>query len=194
LASAVASMNLENKRLMVTSSTFGEGKTTIVLGLALALVNLGFRVLLVDGDLRRSELTRRLKCDPTRREPIAVTSGLDFAPVLPILDGTLAEFCAQGDFARTLERFQSSGNYDYVLVDSAPVSLTIEPALMCGFVQNVLFVVRHGISNRYSVMDSFEQLQQRGARLAGVAVNGVESGSEQYRYVRQPELLANVRG
>ena len=48
-------MSLDNRRLMVSSSTFGEGKTTVTLGLAMALIDLGFRVLIVDGDFRRAE-------------------------------------------------------------------------------------------------------------------------------------------
>lgn len=193
LASAVASMNLESKRLLVTSSTSGEGKTTTTLGLSMALVNLGFRVLLVDGDLRCGELTRRLKRDPSHSEPVEIIPDLAFAPILPHMGKTLAEFCARGDFACHLERLQNGGNYDYVLVDSAPVSLTVEPALMSALIQNVLFVVRHGVSDRYSVMDSFEQLRQQRARLAGVVVNGVAPGSEQYRYLRQPSLLTKAQ-
>jgi Mrp family chromosome partitioning ATPase len=60
---------------------------------------------------------------------------------------------------------------------------------MSTVVPNVLFVVRSGTSDRYSVMDSFEQLTRRNARIMGLVINGVDSRSEGYRYGHQRELL-----
>ncbi len=196
LASVLSCLMLENRRLMVTSSTCGEGKTTVTLGLALALANFGFRVLVVDADLRQAEMSRRLGHPQTetkassKQAPIPVRPGLDLmsAPLIP--KDKIAEFFARGDFERHLNLIQTSGNYDYVLVDSPPVSLAIEPTLMSAMVRNILFVVRPGISDRYSVMNSIEQLIQHSAQIRGLVVNGVESQTEGYRYGRQRELLA----
>lgn len=194
LASVVCSLVLDNNRLMVTSSTSGEGKTTVTLGLALALMNFGFRVLVVDGDLRQAQMSRRLGHPPQRRTtsepvPVSVHPGLDLMPALSLERERIAEFFARGSFERYLNQLQHAGDYDYVLVDSAPVSLAIEPTLMSTVVRNVLFVLRPGISDRYSVMDSFEQLRQQGARIAGLVVNGVESRTAGYRYGYQRELI-----
>lgn len=193
LASSVSC--LENHRLMVTSATFGEGKTTVTLGLALALVNFGFRVLVVDSDLRQAELSRRLGYPQSeikarlKQTPISVYPGLDLMPAPLIPKNKIGEFFARGSFERCLSASEAAGNYDYVLVDSAPVGLASETTLMSEVVRNVLFVVRPGNSDRYSVMDSFEQLTQHNARIIGLVVNGVESRTEGYRYGRQRELL-----
>ena len=193
LASSISSLKLENHRLMVTSSTFGEGKTTVTLGLALALVNFGFRVLVVDGDLQQAQMSRRLKHPHTKANAnhslVHVSPGLDFMPAPAIPKDKIAEFFARGSFERHLSIIQDSGCYDYVLVDSAPIGLTIEPTLMSAVVRNVLFVVRPGVSDRDSVMDGFEQLTQHNARIVGLVINGVESQTESYRYGRQRELL-----
>lgn len=193
LASAVSC--LEKHRLMVTSASFGEGKTTVTLGLALALVNFGFRVLVVDGDLRQAELSRRLGYPQSeikarlKQTPISVHPGLDLMPAPLIPKNKIGEFFARGSFERSLSTIEEAGNYDYVLVDSAPVGLASETTLMSEVVRNVLFVVRPGNSDRYSVMDSFEQLIQHNAQIMGLVVNGVESRTEGYRYGRQRELL-----
>lgn len=192
LASAISSLMLENQRLMVTSATFGEGKTTVTLGLALALVNFGFRVLVVDGDLQQAEMSRRFGHRLTaniKQTPVSVHPGLDLLPAPSLPKDKIAEFFAQGSFEQCLSVVQDSGGYDYILVDSAPVSLAIEPTLMSTVVRDVVFVVRPGTSDRYSVMDSFEQLTQQNARILGLVVNGVESRTEGYRYGRQRELL-----
>ena len=193
LASAI--LMLENHRLMVTSATSGEGKTTVTLGLALALVNFGFRVLIVDGDLRQAEMSRRLGHPQTKikanatQTPVSLYPGLDLMPAASIPKDKIAEFFARGSFEQCLNGIQDSCHYDYVLVDSAPVGLASETNLMSAVLRNVLFVVRSGTSDRYSVMDSFEQLTLHNARIMGLVVNGVDSRTDGYRYGRQQELL-----
>jgi uncharacterized protein involved in exopolysaccharide biosynthesis len=195
LASVISYLKLENNRLMVTSSTFGEGKTTVTLGLALALVNFGFRVLVVDADLQQAEMSRRLGHaqikikESSKQIPVSVYPGLDLMPAPYIPKDKIAEFFARGSFERRLSVIEDSGCYDYVLVDSAPVGLTIEPTLITAVVRNVLFVVRPGTSDRYSVMDSIEQLTRHHAQIKGLVVNGVESRSERYRYGYQRQLM-----
>lgn len=191
LASAISSLMLENNRLMVTSATFGEGKTTVTLGLALALINFGFRVLVVDGDLQQAKMSRRLGHPQSvndKQTAISVYPGLDLVPAPSIPKDKIAEFFARGGFEQRLSAAQDLGRYDYVLVDSAPVSLAIEPTLISAVVPDVLFVIRPGTSDRYSVMDAFEQLIRQNARIRGLAVNGVESRTEGYRYGQQREL------
>lgn len=193
LASAV--LMLEHQRLLITSSTAGEGKTTVTLGLALALVNCGFRVLIVDGDLKQAELSRRLGHPKTKtnknakQTPVSISLGLDLLPAPAVSREKIAEFFARGTFAQNLNQIQASGGYDYVLVDSPPLGLASETNLMSAVVQNVLFVVRAGKSDRYSVMDSFEQLSRHNAQIMGLVVNCVESQTTGYRYGRQRELL-----
>lgn len=196
LASIISSLVLENQRLMVTSATFGEGKTTITFGLALALVRLGFRVLVVDGDFRQAQLSRRLgysrskKEDKQRDTLVSVYPGLDLMLAPLIQAAKIGEFVARGHFERRLNVVQESGNYDYVLIDSAPVSLAFETSLMSAFVNNIMFVVRPGISNRYSVMDSLEQLKMHNAEIKSLVLNGVETRSGTYRYYgNKQELL-----
>lgn len=186
LASAVSLMPLENGRLMVSSSSFGEGKTTVTLGLAIALADLGFRVLLVDGDFRRAELSRRLgytRDGVLQSMLVHLRPELDLVPTMP-RQSRVMELVARGRFERSLETLHQSGDYDYVLVDSAPLGLTSESALMAAAVRNVLFVIRPGTSDRNMVNDSIEQLEQHNARIVGLSINGVQTRSEGYRYAR----------
>lgn len=188
-------LTLKNQCIMVTSATSEEGKTTVTLGLALALVSFGLRVLIVDGDLKQAHMSRRLghlqiESKAGSQVPISIAPGLDLLPALPIAKAKIAEFFACGDFERCLSMVRESGHYDYVLVDSAPVGLASETNLMSAVVRNVLFVVRSGSSDRYMVMNSFEQLTRHHAQIIGLIVNGVESRAQVYHYKRQRELTA----
>ena len=190
LASSVSIMPLENRRLLVTSSTFGEGKTTVTLKLALALNDLGFRVLLVDGDFRKADLSERFTAMQKMTEQLAnagqtipIRAGLDLLPTIAKQE-RIGEFVLRGGLEQTINTLQANNHYDYILVDSPPMSLTSEASLMATFLQNVLFVVRPGLSDRYAVAESLEQLTRQNAHTIGLCINGLETRTEGYRYGR----------
>ncbi len=191
LASAISLQPLQDRRLLITSPIVGEGKTTVTLGLATALADLGFRVLIVDGDFRRAELSQRLGYNrelvPVGR-PVQLQPSLDLVPTVP-KQGKIVELVTRGRFEQSLAAAQSTNEYDYVLVDSAPVSLTSETALMAAVIPNVLFVVRPGMSKRNSVNDALDQLAQHNAKILGLVINGVETQSKPYPPRHQGSLV-----
>ncbi|BAY93084.1 MULTISPECIES: GumC family protein [unclassified Tolypothrix] len=187
LASTLSLMSLEKRRLMVSSSIPGEGKTTVTIGLAAALAVLGFRVLIMDGDFHKAQLSKYFGYAVPREtnvlpSPIAVNLGLDFLPAPSIPTNKVMEFVARGRFEEYLNKAQKLGNYDYVIVDSAPVNSTVETALMAKIFTNVLLVVRLGVSDRHMLHESLEQLAHHNAQIIGLVLNGIEQRGEGYVY------------
>lgn len=187
LASSISLMSLENRRLMVTSSTSGEGKTTVTLGLAKALTVLGFRVLMVDGDFHKAQLSRNFGCAMHSKsndlpQPVQISPDLDILPTAPNQSNKIMEFLARGGFEKHLNKIQSNGNYDYVIVDTAPVTSTSETALIAKAIANVLPVIRLGVTNRNMIQESMEQLIRDNANIIGLVLNSVEKRSEGYIY------------
>ncbi|BAS59099.1 exopolysaccharide biosynthesis protein [Leptolyngbya boryana IAM M-101] len=184
VASAISLQPLKGIRLLIASAITGEGKTTVALQLAHALTELGFRVLLVDGDFRKAQLSHQLGYLSDRSvgdQVISLQPNLDFVPTMP-QTGKIVDLVKRGRFERYLAVAESQKDYDYVLVDSAPVSSTSETALMAAIVPYVLFVVRPGISARNVVNNSLEQLTQHHAKLLGLVINGVEVQGHAYSY------------
>ncbi|NJM20955.1 MAG: exopolysaccharide biosynthesis protein [Richelia sp. RM2_1_2] len=186
LASAVSLMQLDSGRLMIASATTGEGKTTTILGLGNALISLGFKVLVVDGDFRKAELSESLGYQPQKNWDSRFTQN-EIRPNLDLLSVSIAEdkiseFVARGEFEQYLNYVQVNGKYDYVLVDSSPVTLTPEAALLAKVISKVLFVVRSTSSHRNCFYDSIEQLTRHKAEIAGLVVNGVETRAQGYMY------------
>ncbi len=183
LASAISLKPLENRRLLITSAIEGEGKTTVTLGLAKALVDLGFRVLVVDGDFFKAELTQNLGYSQefnSTKALVSIEANLDFLPANP-QNGKIVKMVSRGHFQQTLADAESHAEYDYVLVDSAPVSATTATALMSAQIRNVLFVVKPAMSYSNSVRDSLEQLTEHQAQILGLVVNGVETSAKPYK-------------
>jgi polysaccharide biosynthesis transport protein len=190
LASAISLMPSENRNLMVTSSTAGEGKTTISLGLALALTDLGFHVLLIDADFKRASLSNRLGITESVQnfEPVEVRKNLDLLPA-SLKEGSrqTIDKIAQGKFKQNLTTQQQSGKYDYIIIDSSPIGLTSEAALVAADVKRVLMVARMTVSLKSQVLDTLTQLNRHNAEVIGVALNGLESSRESYLYQYRSE-------
>ncbi|MDJ0775503.1 MAG: P-loop NTPase [Mastigocoleus sp. MO_167.B18] len=186
LASAISLLHLENKSLMIASANSGEGKTTVTLGLANALIDLGFRILIVDADFRKCELTQSLgyygqSIGDLKLRPINVFENVDLL-ALRVPEERIAEFVARGGFEQSLNTVKNFAQYDYILVDSPPVALTSEAAILGKIIHNILFVVRAGISSRNYFHDSVEQLKRYQAEVIGLTVNDVDSHNEKYIY------------
>jgi polysaccharide biosynthesis transport protein len=188
LASSISLMSSENRSLMVTSSTTGEGKTTISLGLALALTDLGFHVLLIDADFKRASLSARLGVTELQQNssPVEVRKNLDLLPA-SLNEGSrqTIDKIAQGKFKQSLKELQESGKYDYIIIDSSPIGLTSEAALVAADVKRVLMVARMTVSLKSQVLDTLTQLNRHNAEVIGVALNGLESSREAYLYQYQ---------
>ncbi|MDJ0673827.1 MAG: GNVR domain-containing protein [Calothrix sp. MO_167.B42] len=190
LASTLSLMQLENRRLMISSSMSGEGKTAITIGLSAALVALGFRVLVVDGDFHTAKLSQHFGYVlPSKSNAlptvVSINHGLDLLPASPIENGKIGEFVARGSFDNHLDVIQKRRNYDYILVDSSPLGSTSEAALMASILANVLLVVRLGVSDKYMVQESLELLSRHNAQIIGLVMNGVEHKNEGYGYKRE---------
>lgn len=184
---SIDSQPKQSHRLLITSAAAGEGKTTTTIGLGNALANLGFKVLMVDGDYHKAELSRHFNYDPTKHEnnvqqPIRVKSNLDLLANKPLETGKTVALISQGQFEQRLKLAELFGEYDYVLIDTPPVSLTSEAVLMTSMISNILFVVRSGISKRNSVTTSLDLLTHNKSRILGLVVNGVKKNTEQYSH------------
>ncbi|MGJ3245671.1 MAG: GumC family protein [Elainellaceae cyanobacterium] len=188
LASTVSMIDLPNRRLMISSALSTEGKTTVTLGLAIALSDLGFRVLLVDGDFQTSRLRQRFDfAQPMHSEKPSqlksIRPGLDLLVIESQPDKTF-EFIARGGLEQCLQSAQTTHDYDYVLIDSAPVSLSSETTLMAQAVSNVMLVVCPNDSHRESFNDSVQQLMRHKARIVGLVFNETKDADEA-NYSRQ---------
>ena len=180
LASGLTAMNLQRKRILVSSAASGEGKTTVTIGLGRALAALGFRVLLVDGDFYQASLSKRLKLKTGALgntaeilgAPVTVAPNLDLMPTVPGQSRRSMEFVARGDFDTTLSLAERSGQYDYLLVDSAPVVLTSETPIMAAATENVLLVTRAGCSERDQVYRTLQEFARHRVNLLGLLING----------------------
>jgi len=178
--------------LVVTSSVAGEGKTTVVSNLAVVLAQAGKKVLLIDGDMRRPTIDKvfgipqkpgfsevlnkkigldEALCDPGIENLRVVSSGSP--PSKPAeLIGSAGE--ALMDLVRRSEQF------DFILLDSPPASVSDSAQLAKSFGGTVLLVIRSGAVSDEIAKGSIEKLRNVDIPVAGVVLNDFDLKKQGY--------------
>jgi len=171
------------KSFLVTSSTQGEGKSTVISYLALTIAQYPkLKVLIVDADVRRPKIHKFFKADNTvglkeclsdEADPMEIVQSTRI-PNLDLI--TAGGQCDEP--SRLFERDTLSGffdkigfYYDVVLVDSGPVLAVSDTLFLCSVVEAVLFVLLAGITPREVAGRAMEALKDSGANVLGVVVN-----------------------
>lgn len=186
--------NSEKKTVLVTSTLAGEGKSTVALNLAKALVRDGHKVVILDADLRSQSIARMLG------DMAVGNSLLDCLkdPNLPITDcirtdksGTLQYISGRSTDKRhyTLEHRamrriidELAEAYDYVVIDTPPSEVVSDATALCRYAECVLYVVKQDYAKRSQVINAITALHQKDIKIAGCVFNGVPQFHRQYGY------------
>jgi capsular exopolysaccharide synthesis family protein len=182
------------RRILIASAQPGEGKTAVAVNLAITLAQIGRRVLLVDGDLRKPRLHKIFKIPNDRGlssylsgsgapwpEPCrTAVAGLDVIPSGP-LPPNPADLLDSERFLQVQREFAEQG-YDHVIFDSPPVLAVADPAIMAGRMEAVIVVVHAGVTSRDALAHAVRRLLQVNARIVGAVMNRADLQQQGYYY------------
>ena len=181
------------KSLVVTSATPGEGKTTTAVNLAAAMARQGLHVLLMECDLRRPSLSRLFETqnggfdledvlleNRAWREAIHPSgiAGLDVLLASRSLPRA-AEYLAGADMKELLDTL--TGQYDIVILDTSPLLVAADAAVLGAIADGVLLVVRATHTDREAVQRAVHQLALVGARVVGTVLNDPSGSMSRYK-------------
>ena len=181
------------KVLAVTSAISGEGKTLTAINCAIVLAQQGAKVLLVDADLRQPTIhdAFALPLEPglsavlegnNPSDEAAYASVLQNLSVLPA--GSAPEYPAEllvsSKFDSVLEYWRS--RYEYVVLDTPPVSIFSDAVALGCRVDTVLLVARYRATTRYALRHACDTLHRANVNVAGVVFNGVDQRYESSYY------------
>jgi capsular exopolysaccharide synthesis family protein len=182
------------RSILVTSAQPGEGKTEILVNLGIVLAQNKMRVLLMDADLRRPALHRRLELDnliglsqvfvhpelgmsysfqPTRINGLsAITSG-DTPPNPSELLGSQLMGTIMGELKNT---------YDIILIDTPPALAVTDAAVLLPYIDGVLLVIKPGVTNMAAIQRLVGQFRQLNAYILGVVLNDINLSNSTYGF------------
>ncbi|MDZ4755834.1 MAG: AAA family ATPase [Phycisphaerae bacterium] len=169
--------------LMVSSPFQGDGKTTLAVGLAWSYAESGYRTLLVDCDFIGQALSfqfGQLGAPGVRealqgQEPSGFVTGAgsDHLSILPV--GRDRQFGASRVHPTGLRRlFRDLRNrFDIIIVDTGPMTASIEALPVASSVDGVVLSLRRGRS-RERLGECISDIQSVGAEYLGVVLNYAE--------------------
>jgi capsular exopolysaccharide synthesis family protein len=179
------------KSIVITSTSPGDGKTTISTNLSVTFAQQGLRVLLIDCDLRRPRvhqvfgmprspgLTELVMEYNTVEEAIVPTpvNGLFMLPAggLPPNPAELLGGLRMRGLLEALAK-----DFDLVVLDSPPVLAASDSAILGAMADGVLMVVRAGQTDRDAARAALKQLATVGARVVGAVLNDPDASVPQY--------------
>ena len=180
------------KVLAISSVKPGEGKSTTSTNIAWAFARAGYKTLLVDADIRNSVMSGVFKsrekitgltdflagtadlshglCDTNVENLFVIQAG----PVSPNPTALLQSenFHTMID---TLRKY-----FDYVIVDTAPIGMVIDAAIIAQKCDASILVTAAGETKRRDILKAKEQLEQTGTSFLGVVLNKFNTEVEKY--------------
>ena len=183
------------KVVAVTSARAHEGKSSMAFRLAKSLAALNKRTLYLDCDIRNSKTKKRYHI-------VEKTVGLSeylcgresVQNIIYHTDDGCFDIIFSGAFAPNPSELVS-GNlfselimklkemYDYVVVDTPPVNVVIDAAIIAKHCDSTIIVVESGNTDRRDALHAKEQLEYSGAKILGVVLNKIpRTGGRYGRY------------
>ena len=168
----------------LTSSSAGEGKTTTTALLGEMLVDMGMKVLLVDADLRRARLHKRLGLDNSRgisemfaESPPALEELYQWVnPNLAVITGGVAlpdpaRLLSSSRCGEIVQEIREQTQFDLILFDTPPALELVDPLLIAEHMDGLLLLVSVGKINRELPTQVIRKVQATNVDLLGVVVN-----------------------
>ena len=190
-----AATKSESRVYLTSSPGPGDGKSTLISNLAVAIAQTGKKVLIVDGDLRRPTLHRRFK-NITRDTGLsnylsdntetlgAVTQTSGVSGVDVITSGPIPPNPSELlDSPRMKDGIEKAKDiYDIILVDCPPVLMVADTPIISTVVDMAILVVDSFTTKTSSFGATVETLNNSGVEIAGVIMNKLKKPKFGYGY------------
>mgnify|MGYP005835070583 CR=1 FL=1 len=184
----------ETRVILFTSAEPEEGKSTVMVNLGASLAEMGKRVILVEGDLRKPVLDKYFQVKEGRGLSNVLAGGLPLAAavqetgnrnllLLPagVKPPNPGELVASEAMRAVFSSLREAA--DFVLVDSPPVLVASDAMALAPMVDGVILVARYGSSTRDSARRASELLGRVEARILGLVINNIAPAAR-YGYYR----------
>ena len=182
----------DKKVIAVTSCTPNEGKSSVTMNLAVSLAEAGKKVLLVDGDLRKSVLVGRTKVKGMSKglthylskqaSLIDVICSTNVPTIHMIFAGPVPPNPAELLGGKLFKEMISSLRkiYDYILIDTPPLGSVIDSVVIAEECDGSVLLIESGVISYRFAQEVKEQLAKSNCPILGVILNKVDMFKQGY--------------
>lgn len=193
----LASPERPPRHVVITSCEPLDGKSTVATNLAIALTQIGRRVVMVDADLRRPRLHKVLSLSNDVGLSSVLSGNADAADVLQdtivpnlvaITSGPVppnpSELLASPALDGLIKSLEELGPFDHVFFDSPPLLQMADAVLLADRMEATIVVAREGSTVNTALASGVRRLRQSRARILGAVLNAVVERFGGYYYYR----------
>ena len=187
-----SSFDNKYQTLVVTSANPGEGKTTVAGNLALVLAQGESKVLLVDCDMRRPSIHKKLRISNTYGISDLLVGNKNMESVehkykknLTVVSAgkippNPAEMLASKAMTAFLEEMKK--HFDYIVLDTPPLQAVTDAQILSTKVDGTLIVVRAGVTKKEAVHNAISIINKVNGNIIGTVLNGADNSRDKYYY------------
>jgi tyrosine-protein kinase Etk/Wzc len=177
--------NNSRKKILITSSIPGEGKSFISKTLAITLGEAGKKVVLVDLDLRNPTISHNFSYAKDHGITDFLTGGKEASEVISPTKYKNIFIVGVGDLhsnytsllsTNRLETFFSflEQSFDFIIIDTAPIDPVTDALILSQYIDTTLFVVRHAFTPKSLFQFQNKKKNLHSLKTAGIIFNGVK--------------------
>lgn len=182
----------DTRVVAITSCGMSDGKTYVSLHLAKSLAEIGKKVLLLDTDMRKSVMAARYSSSKKVKgvsEVITAQATLQECIFGTQYAGMHVLFAGQyppnpSELLNTVQFRNLIGivreTYDYVIVDTPPLGMVIDAAIIAAHCDGAILVVGNHGTKDYEAQEVLDQLKKSGCKVLGAVLNQAGHRSEKY--------------
>lgn len=179
------------KVITITSTLPDEGKTVSAFNLAKSFTEIGKKVLLIDGDLRKSSLKKYLEVKGTvsglseilTKQVDNVVNSTNIKNLDVIFSGKTPPNPSELLSSKVFEAFidKMKDIYDYIIIDTPPVNIAIDSVIIGRVSDGAVIVVRNDFVKRSEIKRAKLELERNNVRIIGVVLNRVKKTQLDYK-------------
>lgn len=174
----------------ISSSLPGEGKSSCAVNLAIAFSQLGSKILLIDADLRKPSVYRKLRLQNSKGLSSVLVDFCSFSEAVMqinanfdvLLSGPIppnpSELLGSEQMTRLLDSVRDK--YDYIIIDTPPVNVVSDTVVLAAKTEGVVMVVQDKKTTHDEFKKAVSSLSFADARLLGVILNSSSEKSAKY--------------
>lgn len=184
-----------NKTILVSSSLPGEGKTTMIANLGVYLTLTGYKVLLVDCDLRKPKLNRFFNVPNTTGLTNIIIKKVPLEAAIRTINAKLSILCSGPIPPNPIEILNSkemeilisalSNSYDYILIDTPPAQQLSDAVVLSRITNGVILTIKHLSTPIEAIKETIDNFKKVNANIIGTVISQInikKHANSKYKY------------